>query len=618
MCKSTNDMANRNLKSGVFLLSVCVVLSSVRADVFPNIGGTGDFTDPDAWGTPLPSVAEFDAEGPFNATKGDATFSAFVNLAGSRVFDLTATPSRKITVNGTGDAWRIANSDTSVELKGGVWDLKNKGNFLITNGVVNCSLTLSDGCVVTNAVGLQVSYARDANSKIVIKDRSQLHCQMQALAVCYGKATNCNSRIEVRSGALFRDAYTSTVWIDRNGGTAVAHTGVGLLVTDEDSRAEFVGNVYLGEACHLDNWIRVADGAWLRTKTLYIGYGNSCGSNVVTVSSATMTNDAVYVGCAATPTYPNRLEYVNGATGLVKGTMAVGGKPSDSTGASRSELLVSNSTLTANNVLVGNGVTSSNNVAIFTGKSTVLKTTQTSNYSLFGNLAQGNEIIFSDGATWEMETTKNGYYASTNPSTNNTLRVLRGASLSVPICLYVGYKDECGNAVEVADGGSLAADSLILKCVRQRLSVSNATVRIKGELGIGKAATDNFGTDGCRLEIAGTNSLVTVDGTLNVLNHSVVDFDLPPTGFAATPIVANSISVSDNSLLTANLSNYIDKMTGSRADITLATATGSLTVSSSALAASNALLPEKCEFHVDGKDLKLRVYKKTGLILIFR
>ena len=38
----------------------------------------------------------------------------------------------------------------------------------------------------------------------------------------------------------------------------------------------------------------------------------------------------------------------------------------------------------------------------------------------------------------------------------------------------------------------------------------------------------------------------------------------------------------------------------------------------SKVAASNALLPEKCEFYVDGNDLMLKVHKKMGLMLILR
>ena len=41
-------------------------------------------------------------------------------------------------------------------------------------------------------------------------------------------------------------------------------------------------------------------------------------------------------------------------------------------------------------------------------------------------------------------------------------------------------------------------------------------------------------------------------------------------------------------------------------------------VDKTCLANSNALLPEKCEFYVDGNDLMLKVHKKMGLMLILR
>ena len=43
-----------------------------------------------------------------------------------------------------------------------------------------------------------------------------------------------------------------------------------------------------------------------------------------------------------------------------------------------------------------------------------------------------------------------------------------------------------------------------------------------------------------------------------------------------------------------------------------------ITVDKTCLANSNALLPEKCEFYVDGNDLMLKVHKKMGLMLILR
>ncbi|MCR5413654.1 MAG: hypothetical protein K6F50_02865 [Kiritimatiellae bacterium] len=496
------------------LLSVAVAGIAVGAmgDVFPDADASHDISSATAWGGEIPAAAEFDSPATTYGASGDVTFGKVKVMEGTNAFDFSATPGRTVTItNSGGQAFWLAGSNSSLELKGGKWFMANGGTFSVGDPGgggygTNSVLTLSGGCVVTNAGGLSVGSYGNVDSKFVIRDGSFFHLANNG-HITYLSTTRSGASMEVVDGGGFYCG--GLFWIDGGGSADPAiDSDVSLLVSGAGSTFGIKNGIYQGSAGHDSSRVTFTDHAVGNIGGLVsLGYSNPSGGHLFTVEKgATLNCGSVAIGHGTKAhAKTNRVEIL-GATLNVAADLNVG----NASTSRMNELFVSNATVVCQKFIVGGGSESTGNRAVFYGPDTHLELSINDSFNLFGNTSSGNEIIF-DGVTFEHKTSKNGIYFSLGSNTGNLVRVTNGGSIKTDKAFHIGYNNDFSNRVEVLNGGKLEADGAVVELKRhgQTLVVSNGTLICKN-LNIG-GYNDKTGS-GCRFLLMGERATFTETG----------------------------------------------------------------------------------------------------------
>lgn len=507
-----------NAKTTRYVLSaICAILAlcgrTATAATFPDADSSHDISSTTAWGGEIPAAAEFDSEATTYGAGQDVRFGSVKVGAGANVFDFSSTPGRTVTVTNKGSfAFWLAGNDSSLELKGGKWDMSNVGTFSIGDPGMggygkNSVLTLSGGCVVTNVGAMSVGCSGNANSKLVIRDGAFLHLVKDG-RVTYLSDTWSGSSMEVVDGGGFYCG--GLFWLDAGDATTFSlDSGVSLLVSGTGSTFGVKEGIYQGSLRHDSSRVTFTDHAVGNIGgVVSLGYGSPAGGHLFTVEKgATLNCGSVAIGhYSKNHTKTNRVE-VLGATMNVASTLTVGS--GDDT--QRNELFVSNATVVCKKFIVGGGSNSTGNRAVFYGPDTHLELSQNDSFNLFGNTSSGNEIIF-DGVTFEHTTSKNGIYISLGANTGNLVRVTNGGAIRTAKTLHIGYNYDYSNRVEVVNGGEIEVTGAGVELKRhgQTLVVSNGTLTCKTTLGIG--VSNDKSASGCRFLLMGENSTFTETG----------------------------------------------------------------------------------------------------------
>ncbi len=420
----------RELKKTLIAAAFCVFAGAAFADVFPDVDSSHDISSATAWGGAIPAAAEFDSPATTYGASQDVLFGSVKVQAGTNAFDLSATPGRTVTItNSGGQAFWLAGSNSSLELKGGKWFMANGGTFSVgdtgysgygTNSVV----TLSGGCVVTNVGSMSVGCYGNVDSKLVIRDGAFFHIANNG-RVSYLKNVRNGATLEVIDGGSFYCG--GLFWIDA-GATAdpPIDSGISLFVSGAGSTFGTKNGIYQGSTGHNSSRITFTDHAVGNIGgAVSLGYNNpSCGHLVTVEKGATLNCGTVAIGDGSkTNTVPNRVEVLSGASLISSSDIKVGN--ADDT--QLNEMFVSNATVRCFRFYVAAGARATKNRAVFYGPDTHFEVTQTGTRDLFGNTATGNELVFDGGAVWEH--TAGSIYTSVGANAGNLIRIMNGSAI---------------------------------------------------------------------------------------------------------------------------------------------------------------------------------------------
>lgn len=603
---------------------------SARGAVFPDADSSHDISSTAAWDGAIPEIVEIDGDGViYNATSGDVTFGSVELKDGNKTFDLTGTPTRKVTVNGgTNNTFRVSGNDTEVELKGGTWYFPNTGSFSVgkvdtssNTGGKGSTLTLSGGCVVTNAGLVRAgTYAGvdGKTSKIVVRGSgTHLHSAYSGSAQSIALSRNdpTHAALEILEGGRFT-MLGAVFNVDSGSSTSLIYPDARLTVSGEDSYCE-VKNFELGKDNHYGLKVEVLDQATLDVQNnLTVASGANSGDNLFIVSNATLRAGNLYFGKSSGHALPNRMEVLNGASVEALSYVFMG---QDANSCSN-QLFVSNATVTCKRFSAGYAAGAFANRALFTGASAQLNTGDSSASYFFNSGCHDNEVTFTGGATWTHAGTAAAY--ASKGATNNIFRIADGATANVTGALNVSGAGDASNRVEVLGGEVTTTARLNIGSDSQVLVVSNGTVSVGTDFYMGYATVQgDSGVENkdCRLEVKGAQAQVDVGGTLYLKNAAAVSFDVPADGYGQVPVRAvMKIDFESGCKIEVDATAFRKSLAAGNATVVLMESPGTLTVPDQVLSDSNALLDEGLSLAKDGNQIVLTVTKKSGFCIFVR
>ena len=324
---------------------------------------------------------------------------------------------------------------------------------------------------------------------------------------------------------------------------------------EEGGRWESAGEFKLGDGACSNCVFRVGPGGYF-THSLYgvnVGVSSACGpmSFVVDGGTSVVTSVATTIGTSGSGA---RLDVKNGGRYFGK-ALTVG------SAAASSDCVVS---------------VASGGAAEFSGAVMV------------GNYGR-SALLVVDGGTFVAtnDTTK---AAATAGGAGSRLVVLNGGAVSL-------------QKVYWGDQGSALIDCGIV--------VSNGTLTTSDLLSVGGG--DNELAHGCWISIGGSAASVIVGSTLGINRDSVLSFDIPATGFAATPLRAKTLSFGTKCATRPTLKVTVDeKFIGGT--VTLAETTNDITLPEEL----KLDLPPKARLVItDKKKLQVKIPRK-GFVILFR
>lgn len=499
--------------------------------------------------------------------------------------------------------------------------------FYVVDGAVTCENDTSIGkvdgseCNELVVAGSKGGFDNGASSILVGNAGS-----FNALTISNGAEVACRSIILANSGTT-----SNNVVRILDGGVAklTNELKVGLSATGGgNNHVEIDGGtlqtnskILLGEGAPGNSIVLRNNGLLKATSSLEYRTGDNsvdiCSGATVEVSSVSMNINANSDG--------NRLRILGGTLLTASTQISIGSNASKG-----DELIISNGTLSVSTVRVGVDAGSDANVARLMGEDMRLGWSAAAWWTPFG-AGCDNLLEFSDGA----EAGCNRFYMCESGSTNNTMRITRGAQFSVmntgstAAYCWMSNSDSgagtCSNVLEVSDGAVLTSESDFRTCGKgNMLLISNATVRTK---------ESTFLAGRGRIRICGTNSLMTTYGNdsakQDFRDQTELTFALPSDGtvYPQAPVqAAAGVYFNDATMIRfENLESFRSKLK-QRVDVPLALTfgAGSNSVSVNLLAKVNAALVEQgCPWaqvrnSADKKLTFLHVKPDLGLLLIVR
>lgn len=612
------------------MLSVALVLgaSAALAVNFQNAGGDIASNGADGWnGTmPGPTVkAQFNQNGTYTASAdvefGEVAFSA------NCTFDLTGTPLRTIKAAPVWFGWY----QRSTTLKGGVWDLQGKGAFSAANdngSIYITTLTLSDGCVVTNATMLRVGYKQRQNT-LKITGASKVYTDAVNVNL---NPTGVNGLLEVSGGGEL--VVLKGNFVDTSAAQASdlieADTTNRVVVTGTGSRivcpASIDGNNKLGTIignAYGRNSLEASDGGELYAPYRFaVGYSAMANNNTaVFKAGAKYYLSDFRIG--ENGSCGNHVEILSGANGRLA-TGYVGGRKTASHGNS---LVIDSAELLCRQIIVSPMDGGYSNSLYIAGSDTSFTTTVTDlpNYP-FVSRGRFNSFTL-DGATWNYWLNM----AIDDAAVSNEVRFVNGAQMLMGGGLFSGSDADAsfGNRVTVSGGSLLKGTFVRISRKDNALVVSNAAVRAEKdgagyiEIGSKLPNVDKANIADNALVLQGSAPKVSADKEIRFMNGSVFRIELPASGYGAdhVPVVASEVSIDDTSRIEVlGVADVLSAWDGEPAVWTIVSAPGGITIPADVLAAANAQLSADSEGQLrlsvtdGGTRLVLKIGRR-GLVL---
>ena len=570
-------------------------LAAQAADYrFPTAGG--DISSAEAWGGTIPSgtdTATFDKTGVYTAS-ADVTLPTVILKKDGIAFDLTDTPTRAVTLTGTGvtsadDVFKIQTASGRSEFRGGVW---NWGASASARFAVGANATYSgnemvlNGAVFSGFPNVYVGLNGSRDDTLVLTNGASV-CG-DSTFVCVARTPSAaGHRLVVNTGSSLDVGSFNT---DLAGTRSEATRGNGAVVSGGGSSVTTKANVTVG--CRHDaNEVLVGDGAALVV-----------GGNLV-IGDEAATRD-------------NALAVVGGARAEIAGDCQVGNNGSCNT------LTVSNASLVVtgvNGVRIGISSASSSNTVIVAGEAA---TVTCAKGVLFGS-GSFNRLVLTDGFTWDRSGTDANWAEA---SSNNVVRIENGASYALRNVWLGKSAEGRGNRVEIGADATFTAYRFHTTAIGNGLVISNGTYvgTSLSASGIGDTLDGAEFPDGNYIRLEGNRPAVrfTTESNqgLRVANRSRVEIALPAGGYPENhvPITGGKFSIDGTSDIVLEPDVYLAALGGERGEVTLVSVERSLTIPDEVLARANARLPARCRLVVDGYELVLKTKSNKSLILIYR
>lgn len=563
----------------------------------------------------------------------DASLGAVqINTSGGPVnvlFDFKSGGNHTLTVE-SGNPF-VGCGNANARLLGGTWecgsqtffggsaDYYNIGNIhvILDETTINC------GKFVGNVNAYDSSTILSNGAKVVVSGSVSLMNPDSArrqnkattnvlVAVTSGSSLNATGSLQVdgSDNAAFEDCYLDyRALVTGTGSSLSAHT------------------VELGRKWH-GTELRFADHATgTFSDRLYMGESKTAKYNrLIVESGASVTfNSSSHLGQAAGADY-NSIQVLDGAS-LVFGpddpweSIAIGEN------GSFNELLVSNATFVSRYALAGGSADASNNIVRIVGQQSVFTAKDGQKLPVLFGVGHDNQYVFDDC------TVDFGDKAPTfgNGSTNNTVKLINGASVSAPhfwmAYVYGGGQPAYDNTLFVGDGSTLTG-AISLSSLGNRLVVSNGTVVSSSEYAfcLGDSSSGNtLAISNNWLILQGRTPKVrrpdNAFGRVQLYYNSGIRFELPPEGYAEAPIDLQIDGDSFTIEITGveGVQEYLSENTDLRSIEIPLTSRYAGNVKAAHLEAINATLPKGCYAYVASSGLMLHVKRASrGLTLILR
>ena len=504
--------------------------------------------------------------------------------------------------------------------------------FYVVDGAVTCvndtSIGKVDGSEFNELVvaGPKGSFDNGASSilvgnagsfnALIISNGAEVACRSVILANSSDSGTSSNNVVRILDGGVAKLTNELRVGLSATGG-GNNHVEIDGGTLQSNSK------ILLGEGAP-GNSIVLSNGGLLKaTSSLeYRTGGNSvdiCSGATVEVSSVSMDINANSDG--------NRLRLLGGTLTTTTATayLYIG-----NTNSKDDELVVSNGVLTVKTVRIGDAVGSNGNRVYIHGSNTVLDTEFERGNVSWQVFGKGRENLLEIADHAEVRAWR--FYFG-DGSTNNIVRVTRGAKLNVDEYCWIASSDSsttaANNVFEVSDGGVLTVSGDLRNSGNgNTILVDDATVRSSGTY-----ATFFLGEGKVRL--CGTHPLMTTFDNdaahLEFRDKTELTYVLPTNGtvYAQAPLqAAVGVNFHDTAMIRfENLESFRSNLT-QRVDVPLALTFGEGNVkngvSDNLLAKVNAALVEQgCPWaqvrnSADKKLTFLHVKPEVGLLLIVR
>ncbi|MBR0056980.1 MAG: hypothetical protein IJP66_06585 [Kiritimatiellae bacterium] len=556
----------------------------------------------------------------------DMTFAQFYFSASGQTIDLSATPSRTITLGGT-TCFYPWGSGRSLSLVGGTY-------YALAKGIVNIAgegvsrMSLSGGVVVTNA------------GDVAVRKKDAADTAGAALSLA-GAGTLFETAGDFRDYYNGEVAYPYTADPAETGvGLDISHgarllvsaktfqpSGVALVRGDGSSLEVAKDYAYIGLQL-AGTILHVTDGATFTAGgTTHIPNNAANGGNHLRVDDgATASLQTVYLGSWNAYGHDNWLEAGPGGTITTAGELHVAG--------TNNHVVVSNGTLSVASCNIGCNPTDRGHELRVYGASASL--THPSLGLVFG---QGSGHRFSIDGGAAISIPGDFYFArggtdAGGTNTANTVEVENGATLAVGRhILFRNYNGDWvaanGNTLRVASGGRVTCADLRLRSIGNTVCVSNGTIICSGEFICGGEESGNNGlvvaTSGGRVILEGSTPRIEGAGACRLNDGVTLVFRSSESGFTTESALLSFPGFATDgtaSLAFEGLEALVRELDAATT-YTLAEATGAngrVAFTDAQIAAANAALPEGCRVAVsaDGKSLVLKVSPIIATTLVVR
>ncbi len=653
---STTDSACFK-KAGTYTASGNVSFSSVTVDV---AGAVFDFTANNAKITMTAGSGKKGFAIPSNnrsaTLKGgtwDMARSHFMCGKGSAIsgVDVTLTDGVVVT-NANIFYWGEHSYDTTCTITGGA-RVHATGHFQNYATGARASLVVSGGARVTAGASFYTDQYGNPQpdtgfNTVTLTGAGTCLEALGGDASVIGYSHRCNT-FTVTDHASFHTI--APVWVGYN------TTSVSNIVVFSNGATADTGTFYVGRGAGVGkgtygNKMFVNGGANITNNYLFVGGDNANGvdnsNNVAEVENASQyIRNHVTVGG---PGKRNRMTMRSGGR-LSAASMNVGGNVVGADGnlfealpgsvvelrnntglrvgecGNGNECVFSNAAVTAMVFYCGNLGNHGNYLRVHGSDVDLCKGLSASPYDIFRR-SHDNIVEFLDGAELNV---RNSYFRLGAYSTNNTLRIAHGSR-------FYALTNTCSIGLDLGKNATYVTlsnrfellDESYAKTKRFRMMsrdcttvISNSTFETTdtgngfqiGYLESNNQAEESVG--GNRVEMQGDHPKIVCASTVSFSRNSTLHLQVPRGGYAKDHVLIETVKmdVSANSLVTADMADYASRLGGR---ITVARASSTMSVNATALAASNALLPEGCSFSVEGKTLYLNVPDRRGTIVIFK